>query len=79
MKPTVTYEGEWSSLGSLYNILLPDGQQTSICLKPGQDLDSAVAQVIKKFKGEKLSGSNSQNRAIGLNTSSLRPGNAVNG
>ena len=52
--PEATYRGIWPGLGRMYNIKVKTGQ-TTIIVKPGEDLEQRVKQTQDKFAGKEVS------------------------
>ena len=52
--PEATYRGIWPGLGRMYNIKVKTGQ-TTIIVKPGEDLEQRVKQTQDKFARKEVS------------------------
>jgi hypothetical protein len=52
--PEAIYRGIWPGLGRMYNIKVEAGQ-TTIIVKPGEDLEQRAKQTQKKFARKDIS------------------------
>ena len=52
--PEAMYRGIWPGLGRMYNIKVKTGQ-TTIIVKPGEDLEQRVKQTQEKFARKEVS------------------------
>ena len=53
-KPEAIYRGIWPGLGRMYNLKFETGQ-TTIIVKPGEDLEQRVKETQEKFARKDIS------------------------